>query len=396
LGAILLSLTFSPTRKPVALLGATGSIGSSILEIVRSTPDRYEVVALTAFKNESLLAALTSEFLVRNVSFPQPSDLLKSALRPQQGSVHSSLVALIDSLPSDTVIIVAIVGFDGVIPVCHALQRGFTVLLANKESIVAGGKFIRRALKEGGGKVLPLDSEHSAIFQLLEGQRQSDVRSLTITGSGGPFLTAPLAELSKVTPEQAVRHPRWSMGRKISVDSATMMNKGFEIIEARWFFPEFPVSAIIHPQSIVHALVELIDGTVIAHLSTPDMKGPLAYALEYPFGRIPEVMKPLDLTMGEGLSFHPLNRVRHRAIFLAQECCSEEQRSKDSLAGALFTVANDWAVEQFLKRSLPFDKIVSLVEASLQKWGTSKAESIEELLEVRLEVIDWLSKDIVV
>ncbi|MFM1847735.1 MAG: hypothetical protein RL417_1209, partial [Pseudomonadota bacterium] len=285
----------SPRR--VAVFGATGSIGRSALDVVRGAPDLFEVAALGAGRNEAALQPLIEEFRPRWAVLEAPWTGACSHHGETEYLVGPEALCEVAQHGEVDVVLAAVVGMAGLPSVLAALGAGKTVALANKESLVMAGELVRQLCRDRGGSIVPVDSEHSAIFQSLQGSEAHEVEGLILTASGGPFLNTPLDALRAITPAQALKHPRWSMGAKISVDSATMVNKALEVIEAAWLFglPPERISVVVHPQSIVHSLVEFIDGSQVAQLSHPDMRGPIAYALRYPGPRVRGVMQRLNL-----------------------------------------------------------------------------------------------------
>lgn len=373
----------------VALFGSTGSIGKSTLEIIRANRDRFEVVALIAGRSIEELAAQCREFTPKYVGIGDPEaeqkfqSLLETGYRPEIVSGLEN-VAELAALSEVQLIVSAIVGFEALPSVLTGLCAGKIVALANKESIVAGGQFLAAALDaHPQAAIIPVDSEHSAILQLLKGERRSDLKRVILTASGGPFLHTPLTDLPRITPEQALAHPTWSMGNKISIDSATMVNKALELIEACWLYGlcAEEVDVVIHPQSIVHSLIELCDCTQLAQLSSPDMKGPIAYAMSASVGRMERIMKPLDLRQVGTLEFLPLDPARFPAIELARECWR-----LGAGACAAFNIANEIAVESFLNRGLPFSEIVPVVERAVARYGGCAIEEVTDLFELRREI----------
>jgi 1-deoxy-D-xylulose-5-phosphate reductoisomerase len=270
----------------------------------------------------------------------------------------------------------AIVGAAGLVPTMAAIENGKDIALANKETLVSAGSLVMAAVARQGVRLFPVDSEHSAIFQSLEGHRRGDVRRLILTASGGPFRNRALADLQRVTPAEALAHPNWSMGRKISIDSATMMNKGLEVIEARWLFdlPAEQISIHIHPQSIVHSMVEYVDGSVIAQLGIPDMKMPIAYALSYP-ERLPLDLPPLDLCKLGSLTFEKPDLQRFACLALAYEAMRE-----GGTAPAVMNAANEVAVESFLGGEISFLLIPGFIRATLENHRVAPLEHIDEVL----------------
>jgi 1-deoxy-D-xylulose-5-phosphate reductoisomerase len=273
-------------------------------------------------------------------------------------------------------VVAAIVGAAGLVPTVAAIKAGKAIALANKETLVTAGRLVMEAARSAGVKIYPVDSEHSALFQSLEGHRQEDVRRLILTASGGPFLSLPLDRLPKVTVADALRHPNWTMGQKISIDSATMMNKGLEVIEACWLFdiPPERISVNIHPQSIIHSMVEYVDGSVIAQMGTPDMKAPIAYALSYP-ERITTGVIPLDLTALSGLTFSTPEHERFPALSLAYRAMAEGESMP-----AVMNAANEVAVQAFLAGAIPFPAISATIERVMDGHPSHALASIEEVL----------------
>jgi 1-deoxy-D-xylulose-5-phosphate reductoisomerase len=366
--------------KHLAVLGSTGSIGVSTLEIVAAHPDRFRVVSLTAGKNLPLLQQQIRRFHPKLVSVLQSvdADALRSALGPSAPEILSGIEGLIACACHAEVdmVLSAIVGAAGLVPTMAAIENGKDIALANKETLVSAGSLVMAAVARQGVRLFPVDSEHSAIFQSLEGHRRRDVRRLILTASGGPFRNRALADLQRVTPSEALAHPNWSMGRKISIDSATMMNKGLEVIEARWLFdlPPEQISIHIHPQSIVHSMVEYVDGSVIAQLGIPDMKMPIAYALSYP-ERIPLDLPPLDLCKLGSLTFEKPDPQRFVCLGLAYDAMRE-----GGTAPAVMNAANEVAVESFLGGEISFLQISGFIRATLENHRVAPLEYIDEVL----------------
>ncbi len=381
----------------LAIFGSTGSIGQSTLQIVRQNPELFEVVALSAASSGVLLAEQTKEFRPRYVWLAQEpaARAVRDMLGPDSttqvlSSIDSSLAHLARSDEVD-VVVAAIVGVAGLESTLAALRAGKLVALANKESLVAAGALVEQAILQGGGAIIPVDSEHSAIFQALMGQRLSELSSVTITASGGPFWKNSLAELTQITPEQAVRHPRWNMGAKISVDSATMANKALEIIEASWLFglTADQIEVLIHPQSIVHSMVHFCDGSCLAQLSWPDMRGPISLALRYPEHRLLGLLPRLRLADLGALHFEAADAERFQALTLGYACLD-----RASNAAAVFNMANELAVAQFLQRQRAFLDIVSVAQRALDKFAGPALGSLEAIVELGQEVSAWISEDL--
>jgi 1-deoxy-D-xylulose-5-phosphate reductoisomerase len=366
--------------KNLAILGSTGSIGVSTLDIVAAHPDRFRVVSLSAGNNLDRLEEQIRRFRPRIVSVVQPE--AARDLRQRLGSDAPEVVSGVEGLIACSthgqveMVLSAIVGAAGLVPTMAAIESGKDIALANKETLVTAGPLVMEAVARQGVKLYPVDSEHSAIFQSLEGHRRSDVRRLILTASGGPFRNRPLSELGRVTPEDALAHPNWSMGRKISIDSATMMNKGLEIIEACWLFdlPPEKVAVHIHPQSIVHSMVEYIDGAVIAQLGIPDMKTPIAYALSYP-DRLPLDLPPLDLCALKTLTFEEPDQEKFPCLALAYRAART-----GGTAPAVLNAANEVAVEAFLLGRIGFLDIAAVIRRVLDRHSPLELEHIDTAL----------------
>ena len=375
--------------KQVAILGSTGSIGLSTLDVIRAHPDRFKIVALTAAKQIDRLAEQCIEFMptIAVVSDADGAAQLKHLLQDKKIATEvlhgpAALIEAVTESGCDTVM-AAIVGAAGLAPAMAAAQAGKRVLLANKEALVMSGDLFMQAMKVGGGELLPIDSEHNAIFQCLPDRftkNPSDhlgVEELWLTASGGPFRESMLADLANITPEQACAHPNWVMGRKISVDSATMMNKGLEVIEAFWLFglPLEKIKVLIHPQSVVHSMVRYRDGSVLAQMGQPDMRTPIAYGLAWP-ERIDAGVAPLNLTQLSGLSFTEPNFAQFPCLSLAFAAAKT-----GGTAPAILNAANEVAVAAFLDEGLPYLSIPSVVEHCLNALPAVSASSLEVILE---------------
>ncbi|PCH52642.1 MAG: 1-deoxy-D-xylulose-5-phosphate reductoisomerase [Cellvibrionales bacterium] len=390
----------------LSILGSTGSIGVSTLDVVARHPDRYQVFALTGHTRTKELATQCQQFKPRYVviSSAESVQLLKSLVPPEtqvlSGGDGLAFVAGHDQVD---VVMAAIVGAAGLMPTLAAVRAGKKVLLANKEALVMAGGLFMEAVRDHGATLLPIDSEHNAIFQCLPesfkcgGERADDgietpgarseaddsrarlpgVKRLLLSGSGGPFRTTPIESLASVTPDQACAHPNWQMGRKISVDSATMMNKGLELIEACWLFgvDETQVEIIIHPQSIVHSLVEYADGSVLAQLGNPDMRTPIAHALAWP-ERIESGVAMLDLAASGVLNFEPPDLQRFPSLKLARVAARERGD-----APAALNAANEVAVEAFLAERIAFTHIAQIVDSVMQTWSSTEPECLSAVQE---------------
>jgi 1-deoxy-D-xylulose-5-phosphate reductoisomerase len=348
----------------VALLGATGSIGAAALDVARTHSDRVRVVSLAARRNDTGLLKAARALGARRLALAEP----KAAARARasfDGEVlegEAGLVALAED-PEADVIVNALVGSVGFSPTIAALARGKRVALANKESLVMAGELLVSIAKRTGGTIIPVDSEHSGLFQCLAGRGSDDVRRVTVTASGGPFLRRNPADVHDATVEEVLRHPTWSMGERITVDSATLVNKGFEVIEARWLFglPPDRVEVVIHPQSIVHALVEFVDGSVVAQLSVPDMRLPLLYALSHP-ERWDAELPRLDLAALGSLHFEAPDPARSPGLTLARRALA-----MGGTAPAVLNAADEEAVRLFLAGSIRFGEISPLLDEVLEE-----------------------------
>lgn len=372
--------------RALTVLGATGSVGSCTLEVATRYPDRYIIHALTAHTSSDALIKLCLKHRPRYavLSGHREDPLLRRLLR--DAGCPSELLfgepALLEAVEGCDVVMAAIVGAAGLAPTIHAALAGKQVLLANKEALVMAGPVFMRAAHASAAVLLPIDSEHNAVFQCLPTDEKgratlTEVRRILLTASGGPFRTTPLERLEHVTPEQACAHPNWVMGRKISVDSATMMNKGLEVIEARWLFDLDPsrIEVVVHPQSIVHSLVEYIDGSVLAQLSNPDMRIPIAHALAYP-RRMESGARQLNLTAVRELSFEPPDLLRFPCLSLAYAALQA-----GGTAPAYLNAANEVAVQAFLSGRLGFTGIARVIEDVLDQIAVSQAMDLDCILD---------------
>jgi 1-deoxy-D-xylulose-5-phosphate reductoisomerase len=370
--------------RSISILGATGSVGASTLDLIRRNRDSWRVMALTANCNVDELATLAREFAVQVAVVADETCLpaLRDALSGTDIECAGGAQALCDaaSLGAD-VTVAAIVGCAGLAPVMAAIERGGTIALANKEALVSAGDVMTAAVSRTGAKLLPVDSEHNAIFQCLQGSRISDVRRITLTASGGPFRTWTQSQLEAATPSQAVAHPNWDMGAKISVDSATMMNKGLEFIEAHHLFPVGldRIGIVVHPQSVIHSMVEYRDGSTLAQLGPSDMRVPLASCLAYP-QRMDTPMEPLDLVAIGSLTFEAPDEVRFPATRLAREAAQ-----MGGAAPAVLNAANEAAVAAFLSGKIAFTRIALTVERTLARDLPPAPASLDEVLAIDKE-----------
>lgn len=367
----------------IAILGSTGSIGTQALELVRLHPEEFRVVALTARSSREKLFEQVREFRpeVAGLTEPIPMSEIPEDVRFCSWVMgEEALRVAAAEVPADMVL-VSVVGIAGLQSVMDALGANRQVLLANKEALVTGGHLVMDAAKRIGKPILPVDSEHSAIFQCLQGAGGNQPVRLLLTASGGPFRTWTREQMQNATRAQALKHPNWSMGAKITIDSASMFNKALEIIEAHSLFdmPPEKIQVVVHPQSIVHSAVEFADGAVLAQLGVPDMRVPIAYAMTYP-RRIPTGSKPLDLFSIGTLTFEPGDPVRFPALRLAGECLNAGGAACTILNGA-----NEMAVAAFLRDEIPFGEISRIVEGTLEACGAMPADTLEDIFHADLE-----------
>ncbi|MEE9370448.1 MAG: 1-deoxy-D-xylulose-5-phosphate reductoisomerase [Sedimentisphaerales bacterium] len=384
--------------KHIAILGSTGSIGKNALRVIDALGPEYKVAALTAHSSTELLAQQAKQYKPQVIAitnadlFQQLCDLI--------GDLDVEILAGPDSLikiaqlDEVDIVLAAIVGAAGLPAVLAAAKKGKTLAIANKEPLVIAGELLTAAARENGSTVLPVDSEHSAIFQAIQAGCREEVSKIILTGSGGPFRKARFEDIQNVTPEQALSHPVWDMGPKITIDSATMMNKALEVIEAHWLFntPVDKIEVLIHPESTVHSLVEFVDGSVIAQLGTPDMCLPIQYALTHP-NRVAGIAKHLQLDELGQLTFEKPDLEKFRALSLGFEVART-----GGTAAAVFNAANEAAVEQFLAGRIKFTSIVELIEHCLNIHNVRTNVSLEELLQAdawaRKEVIECLNQKV--
>ena len=369
------------SRRKLSILGATGSVGSSTLDLVERHPERFEVVALTAAKNVAALADAARRTSANLAVIDDPTLLseLEERLEGSGCRAATGREALNEAAAGDAdLVMAAIVGCAGLEPVMAAIEAGRTVALANKESLVTAGALMTEAAQRSGATILPVDSEHNAIAQCLADNRSCDVAKLVLTASGGPFRTKSRAEMAGMSPEQAVAHPNWSMGAKISVDSATMMNKGLELIEAHYLFglPSGRIDILVHPQSVIHSMVEYVDGSVLAQLGSPDMRIPIAYALAYP-ERIETPAERLDLARIGSLTFEAPDLDRFPALRIAREALEA-----GGSAPIVLNAANEEAVAAFLDRRIGFLDICQTVEEAVARTSAAQPRSIAEVIDI--------------
>lgn len=372
--------------KRIAILGATGSIGDNTLQVVRANPGLVEITAIAAGKNWQKLASIAQEFQVAHVALADKDAVraaASSGLFPENTRFYGGLEGLSEMVCSDDVdmVVSAIVGTAGLSPTLAAIEAGKDIALASKEILVLAGKFVMAAASKRGVRLIPVDSEHSAIFQCIRSERVTDIRSLILTASGGRFRERQISELCSVTPEEACNHPNWKMGPKITVDSATMANKALEVIEARWLFGVVPqkINVVIHPQSIVHSMVEFVDGSILAQLSPPSMTFAIQYALFYPQRAI-GFQESLDFSQLLRLDFMPPELERYPCFRIGKECLVA-----GGVAPAIFNAANEVAVSAFLKNQIRFTDIAEVVTSTLSKMSNEEPSDLEEVLAVDAE-----------
>jgi 1-deoxy-D-xylulose-5-phosphate reductoisomerase len=372
------------TRRSVSVLGATGSVGQSTLDLILRAPERFEVIALTANRDVAGLAKAARATNAKHAVISDPSfhGALAEALSGTGTAIASGDDAVTEAARGDADwTMAAIVGCAGLRSTMAALKCGKTVAFANKESLVSAGSLMMRAAEASGATLLPVDSEHNAIFQCLAGNSSKTVRKIILTASGGPFRTASLAEMAKATPETAVKHPNWSMGAKISVDSATMMNKGLELIEAHYLFAteSARLGVVFHPQSVVHSMVEYIDGSVLAQMGSPDMRIPIASTLAWP-DRMETGAEPLNLATIGRLDFEEPDLERFPALVLARDALEA-----GGARPAVLNAANEVAVAAFLARRIGFLAIVDVVKAVLDRYEAADPATIDDVLAIDAE-----------
>jgi 1-deoxy-D-xylulose-5-phosphate reductoisomerase len=372
--------------KRLAVLGSTGSIGQNVLDVARQFPEKFQIVGLAAGRNIRLLAEQVRDFHPALVSVQDKSlaaDLASLLASPNHTKIVSGIAGAKEVAASSQadLVVSAMVGAVGLEPTLTAIHQGIAVALANKETLVTAGPLVMAAAREQQVPIIPIDSEHSAIFQAIQGNQPDDIRCLWITASGGPFLRKTRTELAKVTAEEALKHPNWSMGPKITIDSATLMNKGLEVIEASVLFnlPPQRIKVHVHPQSIIHSLVEYIDGSVIAQLGIPDMRVPISYALAYP-ERLPLTLPPLDLFQVGQLNFEPPDLERFPCLSLAFQALEAGGDMP-----AVLNAANEVAVSAFLQGTITFPDIARIISQVMAKHTVQSLSSLEQVLAVDRE-----------
>ena len=376
----------SVEMKRISILGSTGSIGTQTLDVVRKYPDRFRVTALSCAGNIGLLEQQIREFrpLTAAVYDEKAANDLRVRTKDLDVRICSGMEGLIEitSQTEADIVVTAIVGMIGIVPTWEAIMAGRDIALANKETLVTAGHLIMDAAREKGVRILPVDSEHSAIFQALQGRADSKIRNLWITASGGPFRNMSAEELEKVTVKEALAHPTWQMGPKITIDSATMVNKGLEVMEARWLFDVTPdqIKVVIQPQSVIHSMVEYEDGSVIAQMGVSDMRIPIQYALTYPT-HLPSPAKPLDFTALQKLDFATPRNEIFKGLPLAIEALK-----KGGSMPAVFNAANEWANARFREGLLRFPEIYDVISFSMSRHQILAHPSLQDILALQGEV----------
>lgn len=362
------------TNKKLAVLGSTGSIGRNVLEIVRRHPGRFKILALAAGRNKELLRRQAEEFKPKIISLADERDVneLKRDLsyKPKVCCGEDGLLEVAVCGGADLTVS-ALVGASGLAPTLSAIKAGKDIALANKEVLVMAGGLVMEEVRKNNINLLPIDSEHSAIFQSLVGHKKKDIKRLILTASGGPFLNLPIKKLSGITPTEALNHPKWKMGKKVTIDSATLMNKGLEVIEAMWLFdmPPEKISVHIHPQSIVHSMVEYVDGSIMAQLGPTDMRGPISYALSYPEERLDCAVAPLNLCKMDKLTFMEPDEKRFPALGLAYRAIKA-----GGAMPAVLNAADEVAVDAFLQGEIAFTDITGIVKTVMGKYQNKKSK----------------------
>jgi 1-deoxy-D-xylulose-5-phosphate reductoisomerase len=378
-------------KKKIAILGSTGSIGTQTLDVIAAHPEHFEVETLTANNNVELLARQAIRFQPNAVVIGNKElyGALKEVLAPHPIKVYAGCdaIAQVAALPSVDMVVTAMVGFSGLVPVVKAIEAGRHIALANKETLVVAGELITKLAVQHKVALLPVDSEHSAIFQCLQGEQYNPVEKIILTASGGPFRTKTSEELVYVTRDEALRHPSWNMGAKITVDSATLMNKGLEVIEARWLFdvPAERIEVLVHPQSVIHSMVQFTDGSVKAQLGVPDMKVPIQYALSYPY-RLDSNFPRLDFTKYASLTFEQPDMQRFPALGLAFQALKDGGNRP-----CVMNAANEAAVEAFLCGRIGFTDIPKLIEQAMQQVAYIAGPTLNQLQETHRETINILN-----
>jgi 1-deoxy-D-xylulose-5-phosphate reductoisomerase len=368
-------------KKHIAILGSTGSIGTQTLEVLEHHPEHFELEVLTANNNAEVLVQQARKHLPNHVvianeeKYPEVREAL-SELPVKVYAGRDALSQVLD-MPSIHQVVTALVGFAGLEPTLKAVETGKDLALANKETLVVGGELVTQAAAKSGVGIYPVDSEHSAIFQCLAGESMNPIEKIILTASGGPFLGADQQKLERVTPDEALQHPNWCMGEKVTIDSASLMNKGLEVIEAHWLFSLKPeqIDVVIHPQSIVHSMVQFRDGSVKAQLGIPDMRGPIQYALGYPH-RLPNQLKRFSVTDYPNLSFQMPDRKTFRNLSLAYEALE-----RGGNVPCVMNAANEIVVQAFLNRQIRFTDMPAVIQQTMNKASFISSPSLQDYID---------------
>ena len=365
--------------KKISLLGSTGSIGANVLDVIERNPEKFQILGMSAGNNVDLFAKQIRKFKPRVVALfdtkkiptlkEQIADLDIEILSGEEGSIA------VATLPEVDVVVSGVMGSAGLLPAIHALKSGKNLALANKETLVIAGELVLREAKKTNSQIIPIDSEHSAIFQVLNGEKKEQIKKIILTASGGPFRTFSLDQMETVTVKDALKHPNWDMGAKITIDSSTMMNKGLEYIEAKWLFGvNTPVEIIVHAQSIIHSMIEFVDTSIIAQLGIPDMRVPIAYALTYP-DRFECDLPSLDLTTMGNLTFEAPDFERFPCLRLAIDAMEIGKTMP-----AVLNAANEIAVQAFLEELIPYKDIAELIRMVMQNHNPSPLKELQDVL----------------
>lgn len=367
--------------KNISILGSTGSIGTQSLDVIKHNPDKFKVVGLSANKNIKLLYDQIVEFNPRAVAVmdEDSASALKNMLLGRKIDIYSGIQGLINiaSMDEADTVLTSVVGMIGLVPTLKAIEKGKEIALANKETLVAGGEIVKKALQKSRSRIIPVDSEHCAIFQCIQNAKDEEVKKIILTASGGPFRGKKREELHDVPPEAALKHPRWHMGKKISIDSATLMNKGLEIIEAHWLFNMGfdKIDVIIHPQSIIHSMVEYIDGSILGQLGATDMRNPILYALGYP-ERLQSFIGSIDFAEIGSLTFEKPDMETFKCMKLAYDA-----GKTGGTMPAVLNAANEAAVELYLKKRIRFLDIPDIIEGEMMDAKIVYNPELEDILE---------------
>ncbi|GAB6149935.1 1-deoxy-D-xylulose-5-phosphate reductoisomerase [Clostridium novyi] len=378
--------------KNICILGATGSIGTQTLDVIEKESNKFKLVAFSANKSYEKIITIIEKFNPVYGAINDKETFLKVKDHCNINNIKINLLYGMDglikisTLEEVELVVTSIVGMIGLVPTLEAINAGKDIALANKETLVTGGELVMKAAKQNNVKILPVDSEHGAIFQCLQGNSYKDIETIYVTASGGPFRQSKLEELTNITPEQALKHPKWNMGKKISIDSSTMINKGLEVIEAHWLFNVGydKIKVLVHPQSIVHSMVEYIDGSIIAQLASTDMRLPIQYALNYPV-RNKKVVEKLDVYNMGNLTFEKPDFEKFRGLKLAYEA-----GKLGGIMPTIFNASNEVAVNMFLNNHIKYLEIVDIVEECMNKFENKSIKDVEDILNAEAKVRSFI------